>query len=74
MFDSPLPVVSGIVFGSFLMGIVVYLFMKEQISAQEGSFRIKAAVANANLESQLRDIEDLGSRLQVAQGQLTQTG
>jgi DNA recombination protein RmuC len=70
MFDSLFPILSGIVLGALITGIIVFLWMKKQLSAQEGSFRVEAAIAETNLETKARNIEELDNRFQEAREQV----
>ncbi len=73
MLDTLFPIVPGIVLGALITGIIVYLWMKKQNSVQEGSSRVEAAIAETNLETKRRNIEDLGNRLQETREQVAQT-
>jgi DNA recombination protein RmuC len=81
MFDSlylilypiRLPILSGIVFGAFIMGIILYLWMNRQMATQEGSSRVDAAIAKTNLETQARTLEELNNRFQDSLEQVSQT-
>jgi DNA recombination protein RmuC len=73
MIDSLFPILSGIVLGALITGIIVYLWMKKQISAREGSFRIEAVKSESKIETHERDIDNLGNRLQETREQAAQT-
>lgn len=67
MIDTLFPILPGIVIGASAASIILYLWMKKQMSTRESSFHVNAAIAKTNLETRQREIRDLESRLHETQ-------
>lgn len=61
----------GILIGSLVVGSIVYLLLKSRMAIQENVFLVNAAVADTNLQTRIREVENLKLSLQGVQQRMS---